>query len=57
MSVLGEPVGASILAFFILDERIALAEIVGGIFIIAGIFYFLRVQNDANANADTVKEN
>lgn len=45
MSTLGEPIGASILAIFLLNEMITQVEIVGGIFIILGIFYFLRMQS------------
>lgn len=45
MSTLGEPIGASILAIFLLNEMITTIEIFGGIFIILGIFYFLRIQS------------
>lgn len=45
MSTLGEPIGASILAIFILGEIITPIEIIGGILIIVGIFYFLKVQS------------
>lgn len=44
MSTLGEPVGASILAIILLQEMLAPVEIIGGVLIIAGIFYFLRLQ-------------
>ncbi|MEI3599662.1 MULTISPECIES: DMT family transporter [unclassified Oceanobacillus] len=44
MATLGEPIGASVLAIFLLNEMITLVEAVGGILIIAGIFYFLRLQ-------------
>ncbi|WP_152655485.1 DMT family transporter [Oceanobacillus sp. CFH 90083] len=44
MSTLGEPVGASILAIIILHEMLTLVEMIGGVLIIAGIFYFLRLQ-------------
>ncbi len=37
IAVLGEPVGATILAFFILKETPAMMEIVGGLLILAGI--------------------
>lgn len=45
MSTLGEPIGASILAIFLLNEMVTSFEIIGGIFIILGIFYFLKLQN------------
>jgi drug/metabolite transporter (DMT)-like permease len=38
IAVLGEPVGATILAFLILDEAPTWSEIVGGVLILAGIF-------------------
>ena len=42
IAVLGEPVGATILAFFILDEAPTWSEIVGGVLILAGIFVAFR---------------
>lgn len=47
MATLGEPIGASVLAMFILNEMLTVVEIVGGILIITGIFYFLRLQGNA----------
>jgi len=44
MSTLGEPVGASILAVILLHEKLTPVEMIGGVLIIAGIFYFLRLQ-------------
>ncbi|MBM7654409.1 DMT family transporter [Neobacillus cucumis] len=41
MSILGEPVGATILAFFLLDEKLAGWQIVGGLLVLAGVFFFL----------------
>jgi drug/metabolite transporter (DMT)-like permease len=38
VAVLGEPVGANIWAFFILGEKPQLFEIIGSVFILAGIF-------------------
>jgi drug/metabolite transporter (DMT)-like permease len=42
IAVLGEPVGATILAFLILDEIPTWSEIVGGVLILAGIFVAFR---------------
>jgi drug/metabolite transporter (DMT)-like permease len=42
IAVLGEPVGATILAFLILDEVPTWSEIVGGVLILAGIFVAFR---------------
>lgn len=44
MSTLGEPIGASILAIIFLNEMLTAIEMIGGILIIIGIFYFLRLQ-------------
>lgn len=44
MSTLGEPVGASILAVILLHEMLTHVEMIGGVLIITGIFYFLRLQ-------------
>ncbi|MGP7817942.1 DMT family transporter [Niallia sp. 01092] len=41
MSILGEPVGASILAVMLLGERLIGWQIVGGLFVLAGVFFFL----------------
>ncbi|WP_369412847.1 EamA family transporter [Oceanobacillus alkalisoli] len=46
MATLGEPIGASVLAIFLLNEMLTPVEAVGGILIIAGIFYLLRLQGD-----------
>lgn len=42
IAVLGEPVGATALAFVILDEAPTWSEIVGGVLILAGIFVAFR---------------
>jgi len=42
IAVLGEPVGATLWAFLILDETPALTEMIGGILILAGIFVAMR---------------
>ncbi|MBN2072270.1 MAG: DMT family transporter [Candidatus Krumholzibacteriota bacterium] len=38
LSILGEPVGTTLLAFLILDKTPAAAEMAGGVFVLAGIF-------------------
>lgn len=55
MSTLGEPIGASILAILLLNEMITTIEIVGGIFIILGIFYFLRIQGGTKQPSSEVE--
>lgn len=47
MSTLGEPIGASLLAVIILQEKLTLLEGIGGILIIIGIYMFLRFQRVA----------
>ena len=42
IAVLGEPVGATVLAVVILDEAPTWSEIVGGLLILAGIFVAFR---------------
>ncbi|WP_416150739.1 DMT family transporter [Salipaludibacillus sp. HK11] len=42
MSILGEPVGATILAVIILGESITITQLTGGFFILIGVFLFLR---------------
>lgn len=44
MSILGEPVGASILAAILLGETIKGLQFVGGFFVILGVFFFLLQQ-------------
>jgi drug/metabolite transporter (DMT)-like permease len=42
MSILGEPVGTCILAYFILGNIITIEQLIGSIIILFGIFLFLR---------------
>ena len=46
MSILGEPVGATILAFFLLDENLAGWQIVGGLLVLVGVFFFLTKKQE-----------
>jgi drug/metabolite transporter (DMT)-like permease len=41
VSILFEPVGASILAYYILNERITSSQIIGGSMILAGILFYI----------------
>jgi drug/metabolite transporter (DMT)-like permease len=45
MSILGEPVGTAILAYFILGEVLNLPQWIGGGVIMLGIFLFIRYNN------------
>lgn len=42
MSILGEPIGSAILAYFIFQEKIQLAQWIGGITILLGIYFFMK---------------
>ncbi len=42
VAILGEPVGATLLGYFILDEVPTIKELIGGVLILAGIFIVLR---------------
>ncbi|WP_342433110.1 DMT family transporter [Neobacillus sp. FSL H8-0543] len=44
MSILGEPVGATLLAIILLGERLAGWQIVGGVLVLFGVFLFLIQQ-------------
>jgi drug/metabolite transporter (DMT)-like permease len=54
IAVLGEPVGASILAFIVLRERASLTEIAGGVAILAGIFLVLRFSPEASETKERI---
>jgi len=54
IAILGEPVGATILGYFVLDEAPTWVEIVGGILIFSGIFMVLR-QKPERLGGDTYK--
>ncbi|WP_066067133.1 DMT family transporter [Neobacillus soli] len=44
MSILGEPVGSTILAYFLLNERLVSWQIAGGVLVLLGVFFFLSQQ-------------
>ncbi len=44
MSILGEPVGATILAVILLGEHLASWQIAGGMLVLLGVFFFLMQQ-------------
>lgn len=46
MSVLGEPVGATLLAVILLGERLVGWQIIGGVFVLTGVFLFLVQQKN-----------
>ncbi|CKF27136.1 Predicted permease%2C DMT superfamily [Streptococcus pneumoniae] len=49
MSILGEPVGASILAFFLLGERLNAMQMIGSILVLFGVSVFLLQQQKRTA--------
>ena len=44
MSILGEPIGATILAVLLLGEQVMVLQVVGGCIVLLGVFLFLRGQ-------------
>ncbi|CAM2880670.1 DMT family transporter [Paenibacillus sediminis] len=44
MSILGEPVGASILAWILLGERLSTLQTIGGVFTLFGLILFMRTK-------------
>jgi drug/metabolite transporter (DMT)-like permease len=55
MAILFEPVGATILAFFLLDESTVWSQIVGGIIVIGGISLFLIDERKVKLSEATKK--
>lgn len=55
MSVLGEPVGATLLAVLLLGERLVGWQIIGGIFVLTGVFLFLIQQKNRIAYKDATE--
>lgn len=54
MAILGEPIGAAILAYFILNEKITAAQTMGTAVILCGIYLFMRFsQPSAKATPET----
>ncbi len=49
--ILGEPVGACVFAYFIVDESITVMQVVGGTLILAGIFLAAKAQTKRSAAA------
>ncbi|MFZ7101921.1 MAG: DMT family transporter [Peptococcaceae bacterium] len=55
VSVLGEPVIASLLAFFIFQESLTAQQLLGSLLILGGIYYFVRYQAIEHQAAPEVK--
>jgi drug/metabolite transporter (DMT)-like permease len=55
MSILGEPVGATILAVLMLGEHLANWQIAGGMLVLLGVFFFLMQQQKKFHIKGTVK--
>ncbi|MBO9128618.1 DMT family transporter [Bacillus sp. 165] len=56
MSILGEPVGATILAILLLGERLVGWQIIGGMLVLAGVFFFLIQQQKKTPYTEVVRE-
>ncbi len=55
VAVLGEPVGAAILAFILLDEAPTLLEIVGGTLLLSGVYIALRSASRREPARETIE--
>jgi len=44
VSLLGEPIGSTIMAYFLFDEGLTLSKVIGGAFILSGIYIVARRQ-------------
>jgi drug/metabolite transporter (DMT)-like permease len=42
MAILGEPVGASLLAYLLLNETLNITQCLGGAIVLSGLYYFLK---------------
>ncbi|WP_229977963.1 DMT family transporter [Bacillus nakamurai] len=49
MSILGEPVGATIFAVLLLGERVTSIQMAGGVLVLCGVFFFLLLQRQGSA--------
>jgi len=54
MSILGEPIGASLLAFLLLNETMSWIQISGGLMAITGMILFMRVTSRNNKREATI---
>ncbi|WP_462410867.1 DMT family transporter [Neobacillus sp. Marseille-QA0830] len=54
MSILGEPVGASTLAYFMLSEKLTIWQIAGGLLVLVGVFTFINQQQKTAALKEAV---
>jgi drug/metabolite transporter (DMT)-like permease len=57
MSILGEPVGSTILAYFLLNERLVGGQIIGGLFVLVGVFLFLMQKHKPISVQESVNQN
>ncbi len=56
IAILGEPIGSTILAYFILDERLTLWKAIGGVLIFAGIVIALRRAAEEEGSTEAIGE-
>ncbi len=56
MSILGEPIGSAILAYWIFQERIHLAQWIGGGIILLGIYLFMRYKTVKSLQLEAKQE-
>lgn len=53
MGILLEPVGATVLAYFILDEPILWTQVLGGTIILGGLMMFLKDEKKSRVQEET----
>lgn len=53
MSILGEPIGATALAVMLLGERLSPMQIIGGLIVLIGVFFFLAQQQKRIPQVDS----
>jgi drug/metabolite transporter (DMT)-like permease len=56
IAILGEPIGSTILAYFILNEGLTLWKMIGGVLIFAGIVIALRRAAEEKVSTEVIRE-
>lgn len=55
MSILGEPIGSAILAYFIFHEKIQMSQWIGGGIILIGIYVFMKYKSGAQNHSQNIQ--
>ncbi len=54
VTILGEPIGATLLAFYILNEMVTTTQLLGGLVILTGIFIYLKYNKTEKSTGDII---